>query len=262
MNEGRFDPLKKSGLFEEMSWKMKIYRAKDYEAMSVKAASLLFAQVMLEPRSVLGLATGSTPIGMYRCLVEWYRAGRLDFGDVTTINLDEYCGLAPDDPQSYVSFMRENLFRHVNVKREDVHIPNGLAKDAKAECARYDEIICRSGGIDMQVLGIGHNGHIGFNEPGDCFQKDTHCVALSDSTIAANRRFFERESDVPRRAYTVGIRTIMRARRVLVLASGLQKAAIVKEAFWGPVTPRVPASILQFHGDVTLLCDDEALSLV
>lgn len=241
---------------------MLIYKTPDYSAMSLKAADILSAQIILNPGSVLGMATGSTPEGLYRHLAERYRAGTLDFSGITTINLDEYIGLPPDHPQSYHYFMRTNLLDHVNVPAENTHVPDGLEPDEARECSRYEAVIQAAGGVDLQLLGMGLNGHIGFNEPGDCFPLDTHSVTLTDSTIQANKRFFEREADVPRRAYTMGIGTIMRARSILVVVSGEAKAQAVRDAFFGPVTPRVPASILQLHPNVTLVADSAALSAV
>ena len=241
---------------------MRIYRAKDYKDMSRKAANILSAQVILKPHCVLGLATGSSPLGVYQKLIEWYQKGDVDFSEVTTINLDEYKGVGPDNPQSYHYFMRTNFFDHINIDKASTNIPNGLEPDAKAECARYDSIIAHFDGVDMQLLGLGHNGHIGFNEPGVAFEKDTHCVDLTESTREANKRFFASEDDVPRQAYTMGIRSIMRATRILVIASGEHKAEIVKRSFFGPVTPAVPASVLQLHNNVTLVGDEAALSLI
>jgi glucosamine-6-phosphate deaminase len=240
---------------------LRIYRAKDYKDMSRKAANILSARVILKPACVLGLATGSSPLGVYSQLIEWYRKGDVDFREVVTINLDEYKGLAPEDPRSYRYFMNENFFKHINIRPESTNVPEGLAPEAE-ECARYDRVIRSAGGIDMQLLGLGHNGHIGFNEPGGSFDKDTHCVSLTESTIEANKRFFEKEEDVPRKAYTMGIRSIMQARHILVIASGGDKAAIVKEAFRGPITPQVPASVLQLHNNVTLVGDRDALSMM
>lgn len=239
---------------------MRIYRASDYQDMSRKAANILSAQVILQPASVLGLATGSSPQGVYKQLVEWYRKGDIDFSEVTTINLDEYKGLGPADPQSYRHFMRENLFRHVNIRPENTYLPDGLAGDDTAECRRYDEIIARHGGIDMQLLGVGRNGHIGFNEPGEAFEKGTHLVALTGSTINANKRFFDKEEQVPRYAFTMGIRSIMQARHILLIVSGKDKAEIINRAFNGPVTPHVPASVLQLHNHVTVVGDADALA--
>ncbi len=239
---------------------MKIYSTPDYQAMSRQAANILSSQVMLKPDSVLGLATGSTPVGMYQRLIEMYKAGDLDFSQVHTVNLDEYVGLAPTHDQSYRYFMQTNLFDHVNVKPENTNVPNGLAEDTVAECARYDQVMADLGGIDIQVLGMGHNGHIGFNEPTDHFPLGTHSVDLTDTTIDANARFFASRDEVPRQALTMGIQSIMRARHILVVVSGADKADIVKAAFFGPVTPNVPASILQLHPNVTLVADEAALS--
>lgn len=241
---------------------MRIYKAKDYADMSRKAANIISAQVIIKPNSVLGLATGSSPIGAYRQLIEWYRKGDVDFRKVTSINLDEYRGLPQSDPQSYSYFMHQYFFDHVNVCPQNIHIPDGMAPDPQEECRRYDALIQACGGIDLQLLGIGHNGHIGFNEPGEAFEKRTHCVSLSSSTIEANKRFFGSEESVPRQAYTMGMRSIMQAKQILLIVSGEEKAEIVKEAFCGPVTPQVPASALQLHNNVTLVGDQAALSLI
>lgn len=239
---------------------MKIYCGKDYKEMSSKAASIIAAQVTMKPDCVLGLATGSTPIGTYKKLVEWYEEGILDFSNVTSVNLDEYKGLSGDNDQSYRYFMNTNLFDHVNINKEQTYVPNGLEPDSKKACDDYNAVIESVGGIDLQLLGLGHNGHIGFNEPADEFVKTTQCVDLTTSTIEANKRFFEKEEDVPRQAYTMGIQTIMNAKKVLVVVSGEDKADIVAKAFAGPVTPQVPASILQMHPDVTVVGDEAALS--
>ena len=241
---------------------MRIYRAKDYADMSRKAANIVSAQVIMKPDCVLGLATGSTPIGLYKQLVEWYQKGDLDFSEVRTVNLDEYKGLTRDNDQSYYYFMHENLFDHVNLPVESTHLPNGMEMDSERECKRYSALIKSMGGIDLQLLGIGHNGHIGFNEPDEAFDTDVHCVDLTESTIEANKRFFASADDVPKQAYTMGIKTIMQARKVLMVVNGTGKAEIVKKAFFGPVTPEVPASILQMHPDFTLVGDEEALSLI
>ncbi len=239
---------------------MKIYSTKDYDAMSRKAADILASHVILKPDCVLGLATGSTPIGMYKQLIEWYNQGVLDFSLVHTVNLDEYRGLAPTHDQSYRYFMQHNLFDHVNVKPENTNVPNGLAADPEAECARYDQVIDSLGGTDVQVLGMGHNGHIGFNEPADHFPLGTHVVDLTDTTIDANARFFATRDDVPKQALTMGVKNIMQSRHILVVVSGADKAPIVKKAFFGPVTPQVPASILQLHPNVSIVADEAALS--
>ncbi|MBS6396506.1 MAG: glucosamine-6-phosphate deaminase [Clostridiales bacterium] len=239
---------------------MRIIKAKDYEDMSRKAANVISAQVILKPDCVLGLATGSTPIGTYKNLIKWYEQGDLDFGDVTTVNLDEYKGLPRENDQSYYYFMHSNLFDFININPDRTNLPDGTNPDAEQECARYEEVIRETGGVDLQLLGLGHNGHIGFNEPADTFEQDTHCVDLQERTIEANKRFFASVDDVPKQAYTMGIGTIMRAKKILVVISGEDKAETVKKAFFGPVTPQVPASILQMHPDVTIVADEAALS--
>ena len=239
---------------------MRVYQTSDYQAMSRQAANIISAQIITKPNCVLGLATGSTPIGTYRQLIEWYKKGDLSFAEVHTVNLDEYVGLPGTHDQSYRYFMQTNLFDHVDVKPEWTNVPDGMAADAQAEGGRYDQVISGLGGIDLQLLGMGHNGHIGFNEPAEDFPLGTHRVDLTESTIQANKRFFASEADVPRQAITMGIKTIMQARRILVVVSGEDKADIVLKAFRGPVTPQVPASILQLHPDVTLVGDKAALS--
>lgn len=241
---------------------MRIIRTKDYEEMSRKAAAIISAQVVIKPDCVLGLATGGTPVGIYKNLVNWYKGGDLDFSEVTSVNLDEYRGLPREHKESYWSFMHRNLFDHVNIKPEHINLPDGMNMDADTECARYDKVIESVGGIDLQLLGIGHDGHIGFNEPSNAFDLGTHCVKLTDETIDANQRFFNNRDEVPREAYTMGTRTIMQARKVLMVVSGKDKAEIIKKAFFGPVTPEVPASILQMHPDFTLVADEDALSLL
>lgn len=241
---------------------MIIYRAKDYYDMSRKAANIISAQIILKPNCTLGLATGSTPVGLYDQLVKWYEKGDLDFSDVRSVNLDEYKGIAPENDQSYYYFMHRHLFDKVNIHPENTNLPNGLAEDPEAECRRYEALIQSLGGIDLQLLGMGHNGHIGFNEPGAAFEKETHCVTLAERTIEANKRFFASEDLVPRQAFTMGIKTIMQARKILVVVSGEDKAETVKKAFFGPVTSEVPASILQMHNDVILVADEAALSCV
>lgn len=241
---------------------MKIIRAKDYDDMSRKAANILSAQVIMKPNCVLGLATGSTPIGAYAQLVEWYKKGDLDFSEVTTVNLDEYKGLPRDNDQSYYYFMNDNLFGKVNINKEKTFLPDGMEPDSEKACKDYDRIIARTGGVDLQLLGLGHNGHIGFNEPGSVFTMRTNCVDLTESTIKANQRFFSSIEDVPKQAYTMGVGTIMHAKKILVVVSGEDKAQIVKEAFFGPITPKVPASVLQLHRNVTIVADEAALSLV
>ena len=241
---------------------MRIYKGKDYADMSRKAANIISAQVIMKPDCVLGLATGSTPIGLYQQLVAWYEKGDLDFSEVRTVNMDEYKGLSRENDQSYYYFMHHNLFDHVNLPAENSHLPNGMEPDSDKECRRYSELIRSMGGVDLQLLGIGHNGHIGFNEPGDAFDNDVHCVDLTQSTIEANKRFFASADDVPKQAYTMGIKTIMQAKKILIVASGEDKADIVRDAFFGPITPKVPASVLQLHNDVTLVADEAALSKI
>ncbi len=232
---------------------MRVIEAKDYADLSRKAANVISAQVILKPHAVLGLATGSTPVGTYKQLIEWYKKGDIDFSAVKSINLDEYVGLMGDNEQSYCYFMNENLFRHININLEHTYVPNGVAADPEEECRRYDALIEEVGGIDLQLLGIGHNGHIGFNEPGQAFEKTTHIVKLGESTIQANARFFESIDDVPRQAITMGIKSIMQAKKLLLIANGPDKKEIVEKALYGPVTPSVPASILQFHPNLTVI---------
>ncbi len=239
---------------------MRIIVAKDYKDMSRKAANIISAQIITKPNCVLGLATGSSPIGTYDQLVEWYEKGDLDFSQVSSVNLDEYRGLNHDHDQSYYYFMHEHLFDRVNINPANTNVPDGTEPDAEKECRRYEELIASYGGVDLQLLGLGHNGHIGFNEPAPAFDKETHCVDLTESTIEANKRFFASADDVPRQAYTMGIGTIMKAKKILVVVSGEDKAEIVAKAFCGDVTPEVPASILQFHPDVTVVVDEAAAS--
>ena len=239
---------------------MKIYVGKNYEEMSHLAANIIAAQVTLKPDSVLGLATGSSPVGMYKELIARHQAGDLDFSAVKSVNLDEYVGLEPTHDQSYRYFMQDNLFNHVNIDPANTNVPNGMAADPAAECDRYEEVIASMGGVDIQVLGMGHNGHIGFNEPAEAFPLKPNLVDLQDSTINANSRFFASRDDVPKQAITMGIGAIMKAKKILVVVSGEGKADIVAKAFAGPVTPHVPASILQLHPDVVLVGDEAALS--
>ena len=239
---------------------MRIYQEADYDAMSRRTAVIIAAEVVRKPDCVLGLATGSTPVGAYRQLAAWNREGLLSFRSVTSVNLDEYRGLGPDHDQSYRYFMDHNLFDHVDIRRDRTHVPDGLAADPEAECRRYDALVAALGGTDLQLLGLGHNGHIGFNEPGEAFVRETHVVDLTERTIEANGRFFAHRDEVPRQALTMGIGAIMAAKRVLVAVSGADKAEAVRRAFAGPITPAVPASILQLHPDVVLVGDAAALS--
>lgn len=241
---------------------MKIYAAKDYDEMSRKAANLISAQVIMKPDAVLGLATGSTPVGAYRQLIAWYEKGDIDFSRTLSVNLDEYKGLSGEHDQSYRYFMNQNLFDHVNIKKENTNVPNGLAEDPEAECLRYNQVIRSLGGIDLQLLGIGGNGHIGFNEPGDVFEKETHVVTLTEETRRSNSRFFHSMEEVPTHALTMGVKSIMSAKKILLLASGEAKAQALYDSCFGPVTPKVPASVLQLHGDVVVIADEAALSLI
>ena len=241
---------------------MKIIAAKDYQEMSRKAANIIAAQVILKPNAVLGLATGSSPLGLYAELIKGYEAGDLDFSKVHTVNLDEYRGLTPDNDQSYAYFMRENLFKHINIDMANTNVPNGMEPDADKECARYDAVVDSMGGVDIQLLGIGHTGHIGFNEPADEFKKGTNCVTLDPKTIEANARFFKSINDVPKQAYTMGIQTIMKANKILLIANGEGKAEILYKACCGPITPHVPASVLQLHPDAVVVADEAALKVI
>ena len=241
---------------------MRIYKAKDYVDMSRKAANIVSAQVIMKPNCVLGLATGSTPIGLYKQLVEWYNKGDLDFSEVTTVNLDEYKGLPKENEQSYYYFMHEYLFDKVNINPEKTYLPDGTNLNSEEEAARYEALVQSLGTVDLQLLGLGRNGHIGFNEPGDHFEDGTHCVELKESTIEANKRFFESADDVPKQAYSMGIGTIMRSKKILLVVSGEEKAQALKDSIYGPVTPEVPGSILRFHPDVTIIADEAAMSLI
>ena len=227
--------------------------------MSKLASDVVAAAVINDPCCALGLATGSTPLGLYASLVARYEAGELDFSRTVFVNLDEYIGVAADDPNSYCNFMQRHFFSAVNAQSGNINIPNGMADDTTAECRRYDEVL-EAHPVDVQVLGIGHDGHIGFNEPGDAFVPETHAVELDARTISANARFFGAEENVPRRALTMGIGSIMRARTILLLAYGADKAEIIARAIRGPVTPHVPASVLQLHADVRVIGDAVALA--
>lgn len=238
---------------------MKIVRARDYEEMSGIAAEIIAEEIAKKPDCVLGLATGSSPLQVYEKLAAKYRAGKLDFSRVVTVNLDEYKKMSKEDKNSYYHFMWENLFSKTNIKPANTYLPEGEQEEQKA-CQDYDRVLERVGRIDLQLLGIGHDGHIGFNEPAAVFSKGTHCVRLTEETAEANSRFFSSREEVPCHAYTMGVGAIMSAKKVLMVASGAGKACILKKAVEGPVTPAVPASILQFHSDFTLVADDAALS--
>ena len=239
---------------------MRIFIEKDYDAMSRRMAQIIAAEITHNPACVLGLATGSTPEGTYKYLVDWYKQGLLSFQSVRSVNLDEYVGLAPDHDQSYRYFMQSNLFDHVDIVPENTRVPDGLTKDALAFCAGYDAYIRAQGYVDLQLLGIGRNGHIGFNEPDDHFVKETHVVDLAESTIDANARFFASRDDVPKQAISMGMGAIMGAKKVLLCASGEDKADAICRAVSGAITPQCPGSILQLHPNVVLVADEAALS--
>lgn len=232
---------------------MKFITTDSYDKLSRMAAELIAAQVIIKPDCVLGLATGSSPLGTYANLAKKCADGDVDFSAVTSVNLDEYAGLDGTNDQSYRYFMDTNLFSKINICPEKTHVPNGCAQDLAAEGARYDELILGLGGIDLQLLGIGLDGHIGFNEPDEFFTKETHEVELDPSTIEANARFFASKDDVPTKAITMGMMSIMQAKKILLIANGANKKDILDKAFNGPITPKVPASILQLHPDVTVI---------
>ncbi len=240
---------------------MRFIICKDYDEMSLRGAELIKAVVTLKPNCVLGLATGSTPEGLYQYLVKFHQSG-LDFSQVKSVNLDEYKGITKESDQSYAYFMKKHLFGHINIRPENTHLPDGSKEDGAQECAHYEQLLQSLGTVDMQLLGIGLNGHIGFNEPAETFAKETNCVALTESTISANARFFKTISEVPTHAYTMGIGTIMKADKILLMASGAAKAEIIHKSFFGPITPKVPASVLQLHKDVIVVLDKEAASAI
>ena len=232
---------------------MKFITVSTYEKLSRQAANIISAQVILKPDSVLGLATGSSPLGTYKQLIEWYQKGDIDFSKVTSVNLDEYVGLDGGNDQSYRYFMNRHYFEHINIDLGNTFVPNGCAVDLAGEGRRYDEQIAELGGIDFQLLGIGLDGHIGFNEPDKYFVKSTHVVDLHESTIKANSRFFANEDEVPKKAITMGMVSIMQAKKILLIASGKAKREILEKAFYGSITPEIPASILQLHPDITVI---------
>jgi len=237
---------------------MNIIVVKDYNEMSYQAAQLIAEQITKKRKSVLGLATGSTPEGMYKELINLNQEDKVDFSEVITFNLDEYYGLPPEHPRSYYFFMWNNFFKHVNIKKENIHLLNGISENIDKECAQYEALIKKSGGIDLQVLGIGNNGHIGFNEPDISLNTKTHLVNLTAKTIRANSRFFNTAQEVPKQAITMGIGTIMRARKIILLANGKRKARVIEKTINSPITTKVPATVLQLHNDVTIIVDQEA----
>lgn len=232
---------------------MNIIKAKNYQELSAKAAIVIASQIIAKPNSVLGLATGGTPEGLYLELVQLAKNATISFAQVQSFNLDEYYGLATSHPQSYHSYMQKHLFSKVDIKQENIHIPDGMAKDVQAFCDSYEKAIEEAGGIDLQVLGIGHNGHIGFNEPTTCFSSQTQLVTLAQSTITANSKYFESPEDMPKKAITMGISTIMRAKRILLVANGAEKQTAIERMLHGSVTPELPASILQYHTNVQVI---------
>ena len=236
---------------------MKLIKVKSYEEMSRQAANIISAFVIIKPKCVLGLATGSTPIGTYKQLIEWYKKSDIDFSGISSVNLDEYVGLDENNINSYRYFMNKNFFDQINISKENTYVPCGIAKDLSEECKKYDENIKRLGGIDLQLLGIGLDGHIGFNEPSDCFEKNTHIVDLNPSTISANARFFDSIDEVPKKAITMGMVSIMQAKKILLIANGEGKKEILEKALSGPITPKIPASILQLHPDITIVYSEE-----
>lgn len=237
---------------------MRVMIVRDYQQLSETAANLLASQITWKPTTVLGLATGSTPVGTYANLVDMYQAGKVDFSEVVTFNLDEYYGLGRDNPQSYAWFMEQHLWGKVNIAPENCHIPDGMAEDVEGECRLYEKKIREAGGIDLQLLGIGRNGHIGFNEPDLKFEALTHLVELDEDTIQANARFFSSPASIPRQAISMGIKTIMHARRIILLASGREKARTIREMIHGKITPELPASVLQLHPEVIVIVDRDA----
>ncbi len=241
---------------------MQIKVVENYAEMSRAAADIFRDVISARPDCVLGLATGDTPIGLYDCMVDDYKAGKIDFSKVSTVNLDEYYPINPDNDQSYRYFMNEKLFDRINVDKTKTYVPDGQAQQPEASCRDYENNINALGGIDVQVLGIGRNGHIGFNEPGEELHPYTHLTSLTDSTIEANSRFFASEADVPKHALTMGIRSIFKARKIVVLASGEGKAEAIKAMLSGNISTHCPASLLCLHSDVILICDKAAYSLV
>lgn len=241
---------------------MKIIVTETYEEMSREGAKLFAKTIQDKPACVLGLATGDTPIGLYQCLIEEYKKGALDFSAVRSVNLDEYYPLAPEHDQSYRYFMNHQLFDHVNIDKANTLVPDGLTEDVEGFCKAYEAKIDDLGGVDIQVLGIGRNGHVGFNEPGEELIPDTHLTDLTAGTIEANSRFFASVNDVPKQALTMGMGSIFKARKIVVMASGKAKAEAVRAMLSGKITTQCPASLLALHTDVTLICDKDAYSLM
>ncbi len=239
---------------------MRVIVCENYEEMSVKAARIVAGQINVKPNCVLGLATGSTPVGMYKKLIEMNKNGEIDFSEVCTFNLDEYYPIKKDNRQSYQYFMNQNLFDHINIDKQNTYIPNGEAKDPNVECNMYEKLIKKRGGIDLQILGIGQNGHIGFNEPNAHLNSYTHLTNLTESTIDANSRFFSEDEVMPTQALTMGISSILNAKKIILLASGAAKHRVVTELMNDTINTSCPASMLKIHSDVVLICDKDAFS--
>jgi glucosamine-6-phosphate deaminase len=239
---------------------MNVVIVKNYHELSVQATQLVADQITNKKNTVLGLASGQTPIGMYQELINMFKRGKIDFSEVVTFNLDEYYGLAPEHPQSYYYYMWNTLFKHINIKKENIYLLNGMPENIKQECNQYEYLIQKNGGIDLQILGIGDNGHLGFNEPAIGLNSKTHLVNLSEETIQANSHYFNNMQEIPKQAITMGIGTIMKAKKILLLASGRKKSHAIEKTINGPVSTEVPATILQLHPDVKLLIDKEAAS--
>ena len=237
---------------------MRLILCDNYEELSFKAARLVESQLLLKPDSVLGLATGSTPVGLYQNLIKMYENGDIDFSQVTTFNLDEYYPISGDNVQSYKYFMNDKLFSHININKKNTFIPNGETKEPEKECKQYEELIEEHGGIDLQILGIGNNGHIGFNEPDSNLNTVTHVTSLTESTIQANSRFFDKFEDVPKQAITMGIASILKSRKIILLASGKSKSEVISELLTEGINTNLPATMLKVHPDVVLICDKEA----
>lgn len=239
---------------------MNVVIVKNYHELSVKGTQLVADQITNKKNTVLGLASGQTPIGMYEELINMFKRGKIDFSEVVTFNLDEYYGLAPEHPQSYYYYMWNTFFKHINIKKENIYLLNGVTENIMQECNQYEYLIQKNGGIDLQILGIGDNGHLGFNEPAIGLNSKTHLVNLSEETIQANSHYFNNIQEIPKQAITMGIGTIMKAKKIVLLASGRKKSHAIEKTINGPVSTEVPATILQLHPDVKLLIDKEAAS--
>lgn len=241
---------------------MKVIVCENYEELSNQAAKIVSSQLIVKPNSILGLATGSTPIGLYQNLIDMNKKGEIDFSEVKTYNLDEYYPIKKSNDQSYDYFMNEQLFSHINIDKNNTHLPNGEAEDPVKECERYEKMLDAIGGVDLQILGIGQNGHIAFNEPDENLIAVTHLTGLTQSTIEANSRFFASADEVPKQALTMGMGSILKAKKIVILANGANKSKAVAELLNGNITTSNPATMLKVHPDVTLICDKEAFSAV